>query len=153
MSRFCAVPITQREAKAFIRRHHRHHLPPVASIFQVALASTTTGEIVGVAMVNRPVVPQLCDGHTAEVVRLCVREAPEAQHAASALYARCWRIAREMGYIRLLTYTLADETGVSLVAAGWRVVHRSKGHTWNHPSRPRIDKHPICDKTLWEMIA
>lgn len=149
MERLEPVPIYQREAFAFVARHHRTHKPPVASIFQVALARGA--RIVGVAIVNRPVAVALDDRCTAEVIRCCVLDEPEARHAASKLYATCWRIAREMGYSRLITYTLADETGVSIAAAGWRVVYQSKGHTWNHRTRPRIDRHPLGDKTLWEI--
>jgi hypothetical protein len=55
-----------------------------------------------------------------------------------------------MGYRRLVTYSLKDETGVSLTAAGWKVVHQTRGGSWSCASRPRIDKHPIAQKTLWE---
>ncbi len=36
------------------------------------------------------------------------------------LYGACRRIAREMGYQRVLTYTLPDEGGASLRAAGFK---------------------------------
>lgn len=147
--RLVAEPVTQAEARAFIAAHHRHHRPSIGSVFQVGIARGE--QLVGVAMVGRPVARALDDGYTLEVTRLCTLDAPEARHAASKLYAMCWRIAREMGYRRLLTYTLADETGVSLVSAGWRVVHQVKGRSWDTPSRRRIDKHPTVNKTLWEI--
>ena len=147
LERLAPAPITQREAKAFIAEHHRHHRPPVGSVFQVAVAR---GEkVVGVAMVGRPVARMLDDGWTLEVTRLCTLDGEEAQHAASKLYAMCWRISREMGYRRLGTYTLESERGASLVAAGWRVAHQVRGRSWHCPSRPRVDKHPTVDKTLW----
>ena len=148
-ARLVAMPVTQAEARAFIAAHHRHHRPSVGSVFQVALARGE--QLVGVAMVGRPVARALDDGWTLEVTRLCTLDAPESRHAASKLYAMCWRIAREMGYTRLLTYTLADESGISLVSAGWRVVHQVKGRSWDTPSRPRVDKHPTVNKTLWEI--
>ena len=150
MGRFRAVPITRAEAQAFIRLHHRHHAPSVGDVFRVALA--LEDEVIAVAMIGRPVARALDDGYTAEVTRACVVDRPDARHASSALYARCWRIAREMGYRRLLTYTLADETGVSLVAAGWRALYVVRGRGWDTPSRRRLDKHPTCDKTLWEAV-
>ena len=146
-----AVPITQREAFAFIARHHRHHKPPTCSIFQVALARDD--QIVGVATVNLPVARRLNNGWTVEVTRLCTLDAPESRHAASKLYAACWRIARELGYRRLITYTLADETGVSLVSAGWKALYQTSGRSWDTPSRPRVDTHPLGTKTLWEVTA
>lgn len=151
MSRFRAVPVSRVEAQAFIARHHRHHEPSIGDIFRVALA--LGDELVAVAMIGRPVARALNDGTTAEVTRLCVAERDDVKHAASALYAKCWRIAREMGYTRLITYTLHDETGVSLVAAGWRVVYQVRGRSWDTPSRRRVDRHPTSDKTLWEMTA
>lgn len=149
MSRFRAIPITRAEAQAFIAHHHRHHQPSVGDVFRVGLA--LGDELVAVAMIGRPVARALNDGSTAEVTRLCVAERPDVKHAASTLYAKCWRIAREMGYTRLITYTLQDETGVSLVAAGWREVYKVRGRTWDTPTRRRIDKHPTGNKTLWEI--
>jgi hypothetical protein len=32
------VPIFQKQAKAFIRKHHRHHGPSVGSVFQLAVS-------------------------------------------------------------------------------------------------------------------
>ena len=150
MGRFQAVPITRAAAQTFIAQHHRHHKPSVGDVFRVALA--LDDELVAVAMVGRPVARALDDGTTVEVTRLCVLDRPDAKHAASALYARCWRVARELGYTRLLTYTLADETGVSLVAAGWKPLYVVRGRGWDTPSRRRLDKHPTCDKTLWEAV-
>lgn len=144
-----AVPISRKDCFAFITNHHRHHHAPVMAIFHVAVARGDV--VVGVACCMRPVSRVLDDGRTLEVNRLCTLDDPLSMHAASKLYAICWRIAREMGYYRLLTYTMADESGVSLVAAGWKVVHMNRGHSWSHPSRPRVDKHPIGSKTLWEV--
>lgn len=138
-------------ACAFIAAHHRHHSPTVGAICYIGAARGE--ELVGVAVVGRPVARGLQDGYTAEVTRLCTLDSELARHAASMLYAASWRAARALGYRRLLTYTLHDETGVSLVAAGWRVVHEVKGRSWDTPSRRRIDRHPTGDKTLWEMTV
>lgn len=151
MSRLRPVPITRAEAHAFIRAHHRHHLPPVGDVFRVALA--LDGAIIGVATVGRPVARMLDNGWTAEVTRCCVADVPEAKHAASKLYAMAWRIAREMGYTRLISYTLKNESGTSLIAAGWKSMYQTRdGKSWDVPSRPRVDKHPLGAKTLWEAI-
>ena len=144
-----ATPITRAEVESFIAQHHRHHLPPVGWVFHVALARA--GVVVGVATVGRPVSRILDNGVTAEVTRCCVLDAPEARHAASKLYAMAWRIAREMGYQRLITYTLASESGTSLRAAGWHSLYQTRGGSWGVPSRPRVDKHPTGPKTLWEV--
>lgn len=66
------------------------------------------------------------------------------------LYAAAWRAAKAMGYRRMGTYILDTEDGASLKAAGWRLVGRAGGLSWNVPSRPRVDKHPAQMKLLWE---
>lgn len=138
-------PITFREACAFIRQHHRHHIPPQGWMFGVAV---NDGEkVVGVATVGRPVARMLQDGWTLEVTRCCSDGTP---HVASKLYGACWRAARALGYRRLITYTLAEESGTSLRAAGWKELYRSQGGSWSRPSRPEVDKHPLGQKTLWE---
>jgi hypothetical protein len=143
--RLTIVPIFQDEAFAFISQHHRHHRKPVGSIFQIALSN---GEkIVGVAVVGRPVARKLQDGFTAEVTRLCTDGTP---NACSMLYGCCWRIAREMGYRRLITYILNTEPGTSLKAAGWKLIGERGGLSWNVPSRPRVDKSPRQMKLLYE---
>lgn len=138
-------PITYREACAFIARHHRHHRPPQGWMFGVAVNDGTS--VVGVAMVGRPVARMLQDGWTLEVTRCCTDRTP---HVASKLYAACWRAAKALGYRRLITYTLASESGASVRAAGWREIGAAGGGSWSRLSRPRVDVHPLEQKTLWE---
>ncbi len=47
------APLTQREASAFIREHHRHHEPARGDVFR--LSAVDGDQIVGVAVVGRPV--------------------------------------------------------------------------------------------------
>jgi hypothetical protein len=74
-------------------------------------------------------------------------------NACSMLYGACWRAARAMGYKKAITYTLDTEKGTSVKAAGWKCVGQTKGRSWNVPSRPRIDKHPLQMKFRWEKVA
>ena len=104
-------------------------------------------KIVGVVMVGRPVARHLDNGWTAEVTRCCT---DGTKNAASLLYAAAWRAARAMGYKRLISYILAEETGTSLRAAGWKIIGMTKGGSWNCKGRPRIDTHPLGQKLLWE---
>ena len=84
------VPVTFREANAFVEQHHRHHGKVVGHKFSIAAADTETGEIVGVAIVGRPVSRHLDDGWTLEVNRLCTNG---RKNACSMLYAAAWRAA------------------------------------------------------------
>jgi hypothetical protein len=141
-------PITYAEACAFIRQHHRHHLPPVGWKFGIAV--NDGDRIVGVVTVGRPVARGLDNGWTLEVTRCCT---DGTKNAASMLYGSAWRATKALGYRRLVTYTLAEEPGISLVAAGWKALYQTAGGTWDCPSRPRIDQHPTGQKTLWEAVA
>jgi hypothetical protein len=141
-------PISFSEACAVIATHHRHHLPPHG--YKFAIAVNNGKAVVGVATVGRPVARGQDNGWTAEVTRLCTLGTEDSRHAASMLYAACWRAARAMGYKRIITYTLADESGKSLYAAGWRVLGQTKGDTWNRPNRIRVETWPTGPKTLWE---
>jgi len=138
-------PITRREAVAFIAKHHRHHLPPQG--YRVAVAVNNGERVVGVLTLGRPVARKLDDGWTAEVTRCCTDGTP---NAASKLYGAACRAARALGYRRLVTYTLAQERGTSLEAAGWRALYETEGGSWSRPSRPRVDAAPIGQKRLWE---
>ncbi len=138
-------PITYPEACAFIRLHHRHHLPPQGWKFGIAVNADE--HVVGVVTVGRPVARVLDDGYTLEVTRACTDGTP---HVASKLYAAAWRACRALGYRRLITYTLIEERGTSLKAAGWRALYRTQGGPWSRPSRPAADAHPLGQKRLWE---
>jgi hypothetical protein len=139
------VPMSLAEAKVFIEKHHRHHIPPVGHKFSIGVSD---GErVVGVATVGRPVARHYDDSWTLEVNRVAT---DGTKNACSALYAAAWRAGRALGYKRLITYTLEDESGASLRGAGWTVLHTSPGGSWSCGSRPRVDKHPLQKKICWE---
>lgn len=138
-------PITRDEADAFIRARHRHHGVPVGAIWRHA-AHDDNGELVGVAVVGRPVARALDDGLTVEITRLCTDGHP---NACSMLYGAARRAAIAKGYRRGLTYILASEDGASLRAAGFAKLWEVKGRSWDCPSRPRTDKHPTEDKVAY----
>ena len=141
-------PLTLKEAIAFVKRHHRHHRPPVGGLFAVGVAQNE--EIVGCAIVGRPVARGADNGWTAEVTRLCTLG---AQNACSMLYQACWRASRALGYTKLITYTLPEEGGASLRAAGRRCLGEAGGWSWSCKSRPRVDAHPLQVKMKWEQTA
>lgn len=136
-------PITQREAFAFVRDHHRHHDVPVGALWQVA-ATDDLGSIVGVAVVGRPVSRKLDDGLTVEITRLATNG---KRDACSILYGACRRFAMDTRvYRRGLTYILESEDGRSLHAAGFHFLWKTDGGSWDREGRPRIDKHPTEPK-------
>jgi hypothetical protein len=143
-------PISLREARSFVGRHHRHHKPPQGGLF--ALALNDGADVIAVVIVGRPVSRHFDDGWTAEVTRLCALEGH--RNACSRLYQAAKRAAQALGYRRVITYILASEPGSSLKGAGWRLVNATAGGGgWNKPSRPRVDTHPLEQKQLWESVA
>lgn len=138
-------PISQADAFAFIRQHHRHHSVPVGALWWHG-AHDDDGVLIGVAIVGRPVARRLDDGLTVEVTRLCTNG---AHNACSMLYGAARRVAMDKGYRRVITYTLPEEGGASLRAAGWDYLGRTPGKSWSVKSRPREDKHPLGEKDRW----
>lgn len=146
------VPISLADARRFVGEHHRHNLPPVGWKFGVAVEADS--EIVGVAIAGRPVARMLDDGATLEVIRTCT---DGTQNANSMLYGAVARAAKALGYKTLYTYTLTEETGASLKAAGWeRDADVPAAASWSVPSRPRIqtdlfgnDRRPPGPKVRW----
>lgn len=140
------VPISLKEANAFVEQHHRHHKPSVGHKFSVAASD---GEkIVGVAIVGRPVSRYLDDGWTLEVNRLCT---DGTRNACSFLYSAAWRATRNMGYKKLITYILDTENGASLRASGWKCVGQAGGKCWTGVRRPEVDLYPAQMKLKFEI--
>lgn len=140
------VPCELDEANAFVKRHHRHHGKTIGHKFSLAVADEAA-EIRGVAIVGRPVARMADDGLTLEVLRVATDGCP---NACSCLYGACRRATFALGYKRLITYTLDTEPGVSLQAAGWKLIGEVGGGSWSRKSRPRVDKHPTQGKFRWE---
>ena len=140
------VPITLKEANAFVLQNHRHHKPVAGHKFSIAACD---GEkIVGVAIIGRPVSRHLDNGLTLEVNRLCT---DGTKNACSFLYAAAWRAARNMGYKKLLTYILKSESGASLKAAGWKCIGECGGLRWTGKRRPEVDLYPAQMKLRFEV--
>ena len=128
-----AVPMELKEAQSYIDRYHRHHKSSHRDKFRIG--AKVGDDIVGVVQVGRPVSRHLDNGKTLEVLRLCTNG---DKNVCSFLYSRSARIAKEMGYSKIITYILETEDGTSLKASGW-VCEASDvgGCDWNCPSRPR----------------
>ena len=145
------VPVSFHEAAGFVAMWHRHNQPPIGHKFSLGVADDSD-VLVGVAIVGRPVARHFDNGMTLEVTRTATDGTP---HANSMLYGAAWRVAKNLGYRRLITYTQGNEPGTSLVAAGWRVVaERPPRKGWDTPSRPSKDEHyKSLPRTLWEVAV
>lgn len=150
------VPVTLREANALVYRWHRHHKSARGCRFCIGVEDGDGFH--GAAIVSRPINSEYQKIRTmAEVVRLVTDGTP---NACSMLYAACWRAWKAMGGTRLITYTLASESGVSLKAAGWTLAGRTTAavdRVWHEADRglvlfPEMDVN-LGPKLRWEMAA
>ncbi len=153
MTRLCIRPISLREANAYVSKHHRHNGPVRGHKWSVACYEEN--RLCGVGICGRPVSRNLDDGLTVEIYRVCT---DGTYNACSILYGACSKIARDMGYKRVVTYTCMSEIGTSLKASGFFCFGQAGGGSWNVPSRPRDEyvdgtekrKYPAEKKLRWE---
>ena len=128
------VPVTLKEANAYVTRLHRHHDPTRGHRWSVGVAND--GHLCGVAICERAKArmesPFMC-----EVTRVCT---DGTKNACSILYAACARAAEAMGYDAIKTFIFKSEPGVSLRASGWLEDGEVEAQSWSHPSRGRVDK-------------
>ena len=139
------IPVSLADANAFVAEHHRHHKPVRGHKF--SLGCEKDGQLVGVAIVGRPVSRYLDDGKTLEVNRLCTTG---EKNACSFLYGAAARAEKALGYAKIITYTLDTESGVSLRAAGWNCAGPAGGLRWNGRSKPAADLYPAQMKLRYE---
>jgi hypothetical protein len=148
------VPIMQAEALEFVANFHRHNKPPCGSMLQVG--ASDGDRLVGVGLAGLPVARLMMDGSTLEVTRCCVLDdAPKG--TCSFIYNSLWRAARALSWRRLITYTLASESGASLRGAGWKVIAelapRRDAQQWTN--RPGREWQAVVgqQKLRWEVAA
>lgn len=138
--------ISIRKAKLVVADWHRHLDAPQGAI--VAIAAWEGSKLVGVAMIGRPPARRNDDGETAEVIRVATDGTP---NACSFLYSRAKRLAQAMGFVKVKTKTLPEESGASMRAVGATYHGLSRGGSWNRVNRQRQDKAPTCQKLRWEL--
>lgn len=136
-------PISFKDAKEYINEHHRHHKAPQGHKFSIGLYENDM--LIGVACVGRPVSRHLDDGLTAEITRVCTNG---EKNACSMLYGACCRIAKYMGYKKIITYILESENGASLKASNFICEGKAGGTHWTG-ERNKGQQIPNEMKTRW----
>jgi hypothetical protein len=128
------APINVDKANKHIANWHRHTKPRLAK-FALSVVDDA-GNVRGVALVGRPVAPTLDDGRAIEILRVAT---DGTRNACSMLYGAARRAARAMGHDPVYTYSLPEEGGASLRAAGFRLDKENAGGSaamWhNRPGR------------------
>jgi hypothetical protein len=139
------VHVELEEANKFVDSLHRHHKRVVGHKF--SLGAVIGGKLVGVAIVGRPVARHRDDGLTLEVTRLCT---DGTNNACSFLYGSAARAAFALGYEKIGTYTLKDESGASLRASGWKLIGERGGGSWAWAGDTKRKAADTGTKLLWE---
>ena len=135
-------PITLKAANAFVKENHRHHDSVTGCKFAIGLYKTAQDkdQLIGVAICGRPVSRFLDDGLTLEINRLCTTE---SGNCCSMLYGAASRVAKDMGYERVITYILESEKGTSLKASGFMLEDECcGGQEWTGRRRSSKSKLP-----------
>lgn len=142
------TPLRIKDANRLVAQFHRHHRPTRGGLFAIGVMDGT--ELVGAVIVGRPVARGSDDGFTAEVTRCVVKEGH--QNAASKLYAAARRAAGALGYTKVQTYTLPQESGSSLLGAGWELAAVTRPRSWGNRAG-RSERHAYQEKLRWEVTA
>lgn len=150
-------PITLRSANDFVQLFHRHNGRTARDGGKFAVSAIHENKLVGIAIVGNPISATFMNkeiyGHMAEVLRTCTHPfAPKG--TVGFLYGVCTRVCREMGYDKILTYTLEDESGASLRGVGWKEVAKTKpcAPGWRKSDHITREHQPVMSlvKRRWE---
>ena len=133
-----------RPACSFVNSYHRHHSSPVGHVFSLGVKAGE--DLVAVAIVGRPNARLLDDGKTLEITRVA---SAGIKNACSMLLAACRREAKQRGHTSVITYTLEEEHGVSLRAAGFTDEGVTGGGKWCRADRLREHEKNIGAKRRW----
>lgn len=139
-------PIHIKDAKEYVRQYHRHNIPPVGGKF--AISCYDGDRLCGVAICGRPTARYSDNGTTLEIYRNCT---DGTKNACSKLYGACIRVARGMGYKKIITYTLESENGASLRASNFTFVGVSGGIAWTGKRKRDYYVSPEEMKNKWEV--
>ena len=120
------APTTLKIANDFVRSYHRHSNPTTGCKFAICLLDAD-GVLHGVAICGRPLSRFYDNGFTLEILRVCT---DGYKNGCSMLYGACCRIAKEMGYKKVITYTLDSESGASLKASNFSCEGEAGGTHW-----------------------
>jgi hypothetical protein len=134
------------EAMRRVGEWHRHLPKVTGGLFAAAVEAD--GECVGVAIAGRGA--RVWEG-TGRIVITRVATT-EARNACSMLYGAICRAAQALGYREAWTYTLGDEPGTSLRAAGFNEVGTTGGGEWSRPSRIREAAVRPDKKRRWRRV-
>lgn len=136
MSRLKIRPVTKTEARRFVQEHHRHNEAPSSMQVQLVVGLYDEDTLVGVATAGHPIARAFNGQNMLEINRTCI----DGYHknGNSLLYGAICRAAKALGYEKVTTYTLHDESGVSLKASGFKIVDDVGLTSWQDGTKSRV---------------
>ena len=112
------------EAATFTAKHHRHSKPLKRHKCTIGALDSVTNQLVGICTVDVPSSKYNRFLDHVEIRRVCTID--DNKNAASFLIGHACNACFSMGYKTIISYTRADESGVSLMACGFEVTQLAK---------------------------
>ncbi len=138
------VPYTAKAAKRWVKETHRH-LKVIGMTRFAAAVADDAGKVRGVAVVGNG--PAAWEGTGRMVIERVATDG--TPNACSMLYGAICRAGRALGYVEAWTYTLPEEPGTSLRAAGFREMGWTAGGEHSRAKRPRKKAERPDPKRRW----
>lgn len=139
---------TVSEARRLVKAWHRH-LPDVQGGLFAAKIVDDAGNVLGCAVAGNP--PRVWQG-TGRLVISRVAVVEGTPNGCSMLYGALVRAARALGWREVWTYTLPEEPGTSLRAAGFRDMGMTDGGEHSRAKRPRKPAVRPEPKRRWRIV-
>lgn len=137
------VPVTVSAARKLVKQWHRHLEDLQGGLFAAGLE--VNGQLCGVVVAGNPA--RLWQGTGRIVIsRVAVLD---TVNGCSKLYGAICRAAKALGYHEAWTYTLPEETGISVLASGFKDMGMTRGGEHDRPSRHRAKARRADKKRRW----
>ena len=143
------IPLTLKDANKFVKEFHRHNKDCRGHRFSIG--AIYKDELVGVAIIGRPIARKLDQKLIAEVLRNCVKpDAPKG--TCSFLYSKAIQVWQVLGGKKVITYTLETEKGSSLKAVSFKDVSKSPvfKYGWTNRNNRVLPDTQKIRKIRWE---
>ena len=143
------IPLTLKDANKFVKEFHRHNKDCRGHRFSIG--AIYKDELVGVAIICRPIARKLDQKLIAEVLRNCVKpDAPKG--TCSFLYSKAIQVWQVLGGKKIITYTLETEKGSSLKAVSFKDVSKTPvfKYGWTNRKNRILPETQKVRKVRWE---
>ena len=143
------IPLTLKDANKFVKEFHRHNKDCRGHRFSIG--AIYKDELVGVAIIGRPIARKLDQKLIAEVLRNCVKPAAP-KGTCSFLYSKAIQVWQVLGGKKVITYTLETEKGSSLKAVSFKNVSKTPvfKYGWTNRKNRILPETQKIRKVRWE---